>query len=254
MNMIYLLPFSYFYNTRLRNGSWAFHALFEWLSAAILVMALGSVPPFQALIQAILVYFAFISLYEIGYLVNDLFAARKEKDGRRRGPQNAPTMWVFTWIAFRIMAFIALTILLDMQEVWAWWSFFLALSIVFALHNIFVDREFKAATFLWLAWFRFMAPVIFVVEDRYRMGIALAASISYAAFRLFGYLDSKGLLKMPGRQRIRFRLVFFLMPLTGVLALAPYDEARGFVLLCAVYSIIALAAAGSSWLRHGHLD
>src|SRR5690606_26829915 len=117
-----------------------------------------------------------------------------------------------------------------------------------------VDREFKAATFLWLAWFRFMAPVIFVVEDRYRMGIALAASISYAAFRLFGYLDRKGLLKMPGRQRIRFRVVFFLMPLTGVLALAPYDEARGFVLLCAVYSIIALAAAGSSWLRHGRLD
>ena len=86
MNILYILPFSYFYNTRLRNGSWVFHALFEWLSAAILVMALGSVPPFQALIQAILVYFAFISLYEIGYLVNDLFAARKEKDGRRRGP------------------------------------------------------------------------------------------------------------------------------------------------------------------------
>ncbi len=254
MNLLYILPFSYFYKTRLRNGSWAFHALFEWVSAAILVMVLGNVPPLQALIQATLVYFAFISLYEIGYLVNDLFAARKEKDGRRRGPQNVSRIWVFTWIAFRLMAFIALTLLLNMQWVMAWWSFFLALSIIFALHNIFVDREFKVATFLWLAWFRFMAPVIFVVQDRYRMGIALAAGMSYAAFRLFGYLDSKGLLKMPGRKRVRFRLVFFLMPLTGVLALAPYDEARGFVLLCAIYSIIALVAAGSSWLRHGHLD
>lgn len=254
MNILYLLPFSYFYNTRLCKGNWTFHALFEWLSAAILVIVFGNVPPLQALLEAILVYLAFISLYEIGYIVNDLFAAHKEKGGRQRGPQNASSMWISTWVAFRVVAFIIITIVLNKQGIWGWWGFFLALSIIFTLHNVFVDREFKVATFFWLAWFRFMAPIVFVVEDRYRMGIAFAASISYAAFRLFGYLDSKGLLKMPGRKRIRFRMVFFLMPLTGVLALAPYDEAHGFIVLCVFYSVIALVAAASSWLRHGHLD
>lgn len=254
MNFIYLLPFSYFYNTRLRNGNWVFHALFEWLAAALLVMVLSNLPPLQALLQAILVYFAFISLYEIGYLVNDLFAARKESNGRRRGPQEASNSWIFLWITFRLITFLALTLLLNQQEVLAWWSYFLSLAIVFTLHNHFVDREFKVGTFLWLAWFRFMAPVIFVVEDRYRMGIALAAGITYATFRLFGYLDSKGLLNIPGRQRVRFRLAYFLMPLAGVVALAPYVEARGFVLLCSFYSIIALVSAGGSWLRHNQIN
>ena len=37
MNFVYLLPFTYFFNTRLRDGSVAFHAIFEWLAAAVLV-------------------------------------------------------------------------------------------------------------------------------------------------------------------------------------------------------------------------
>ena len=41
MNSVLLLPFAYFYTTRLSKGSLAFHALFEWLAAAWVVAWVG---------------------------------------------------------------------------------------------------------------------------------------------------------------------------------------------------------------------
>jgi len=249
MKFVYLLPFTYFFDTRLRGGSVAFHVIFEWLAAVVLVLVLGAVGPTQALVAAGLSYLAFISLYEIGYLVNDIFASRKEAGGRQRGPQSASGVWVAAWFIARLAAFLFATIFMGKLAAPEWWSFFAALSVVFALHNGLKDRETKAATFLWLAWFRFMAPVMFVVQDTQRLGIGLAAAMTYSSFRLFGYLDSKGLLLMPGRQRPGFRLFFFLMPLAGVLALWPYEGARGFLVLTGYYALAAALGTGTSAVR-----
>ncbi|MDO8777394.1 MAG: hypothetical protein Q7K57_53500 [Burkholderiaceae bacterium] len=250
MKFVYLLPFTYFYDTRLRTGSVAFHVVFEWLAAVVLALAVGAAGPAQALTAAGLSYLAFISLYEIGYLVNDLFASRKEAGGRQRGPQGAGGVWVAAWFVSRLGAFLFATVLMGKLAAPQWWSYFAALCVVFALHNELTDREFKAATFIWLAWFRFMAPVMFVVQDTQRLGVGLAAAMAYSSFRLFGYLDSKGLLKMPGRQRPGFRLFFFLMPLAGSLALLPYDEARGFVVLTGYYALAAVLGTVPGAVRH----
>ena len=249
MKFVYLLPFTYFYDTRLRSGSVSFHVIFEWLAAVVLVLAVGAASPAQALTAAGLSYLAFISLYEVGYLVNDLFASRKEAGGRQRGPQGAGVVWVGAWFVSRLVAFMFVTILMGKLAAPEWWSFFTALAIVFALHNGLTDREFKTATFLWLAWLRFMAPVMFVVQDSQRLGIGLAAAIAYSSFRLFGYLDSKGLLKMPGRQRPGFRLFFFLMPLTGALALWTYDGAWGFLVLTGYYALAAALGTAPGMVR-----
>jgi hypothetical protein len=135
---------------------------------------------------------------------------------------------------------LSITALLNQWYQLDWWLFFLALAAVFTLHNWLDDREMKTSTFAWLAWFRFMAPVIFVVQDSQRMGIGLAAAMGYVAFRHLGYLDSKGLLKMPGRQRPKFRWFFFLMPLFGAVALWPYPEAYGYALLIVYWAVVSL--------------
>ena len=240
MKFVYLLPFSYFYDTRLRNGSLVFHFLFEWIAAVVLALILGFEEPQKAILSVLLSYFAFISLYEIGYLVNDLVASRKEVGGRLRGPQNADALWLVVWCASRLLVFMSVAILMGRLAAPEWWSFFAALSVVFILHNELIDRELKGITFLWLAWFRFMAPVIFIVQDNQRLGIGLAAAMAYASFRLFGYLDSKGLLQMPGRKRPKFRMMFFLMPLSGVLALWTYDDALGFIVLTLYYAVVSV--------------
>ncbi|MGJ7457443.1 hypothetical protein [Halomonas sp. RA08-2] len=240
MNLVYLMPFSYFYNTRLRNGSVAFHLIFEWLAAVVLALAIGAVDPAQALLAAGLSYLAFISLYEVGYLINDLFSARKEDGGRTRGPQGVSITWVASWFGSRFLVFIIVTALMGHVGSPEWWAFFLALVLVFGLHNWLNDRELKVATFQWLGWLRFMAPVIFVVDEAQLAGVGLAAAVAYVGFRIFGYLDSKGLLLMPGRQSSTFRLFYFLMPMTGVLVLWPYDAAKGYIILSSYFAAVAV--------------
>lgn len=240
MKFFYLLPFSYFLDTRLRDGNVTFHVIFEWLAAVLIAVTVGAAPPVEALLLAFGSYLAFISLYEIGYLANDLFAAKKEIGGRKRGPQGASPAWVGLWIGARLLVFVGVTIRMGHLYSPEWWSFFLALALVFALHNLLEDKEMKAATFQWLAWLRFMAPVVFVVKEGLLVGLGLAAAVAYVAFRMFGYLDSKGLLRMPGRQRPSFRVFFFLMPLVGVMALWPYESARGFVILSSYFALAAM--------------
>lgn len=246
MNVIYLLPFSYFANTRLAEGSLVFHALFEWGAALLLVTMFGLAGAGESMLFALGSYFAFISLYEIGYLFNDLFTTKNEVAPRLRGPQGATPTWFVSWVLVRLVVFAAITALLGVAGQMDWWLFFIAMGTVFATHNIFQDKELKAATFLWLAWFRFLAPVIFVVHPTQRMGIALGAASLYAVFRLFGYMDSKGLLTMPGRQRMRFRITFFLMPLSAAVATWGYNEAAGFRWMVLYFAVIACAG----WAAH----
>lgn len=249
MRAVLLIPFAYFYETRLRNNSILFHALFEWLAAAVLAVFVGTDSAPQALAMVVLSYLAFISLYEIGYLANDLFASRREADGRRRGPQDAGLFWVSAFVLLRLVAFLLLTKVLDKQSSQEWWSFYLGLAVVFGLHNLFRNAELKTITFLWLAWFRFMAPIIFVVEYQQRIGIGLAAAMSYCAFRLLGYLDSKGLLQMQYRRETSFRLMIFVLPLAGVLVFWSYAEARGFSILCGYFAIVSILGSVFTMLR-----
>ena len=242
--LAYLLPFSYFWATRLRGGSISFHLLFEWLAAVVVVVALSPDSPLDALCIALLSYAAFISLYEIGYLANDLFAAKSEADGRLRGPQGTPLPWVMAWVLVRVSVFLLITHALDKTDDVMWWGFFGGLAVVFAMHNHLRDRELKAGTFLWLSWYRFMAPVMFAVPTAYLPGIAFACAITYSTFRQFGYLDSKGLLVMPGRKRPVFRWTFFMWPLLAAAVFAPVAEAKGFVVLVAYFAVVASIGAG----------
>ncbi len=248
MNTVLLLPFAYFYTTRLSKGSLAFHALFEWLAAVWVVAWVGVSVLSDGILMTVLAYAAFISVYELGYVANDLHAAKKESDGRQRGPQGAGAHWVVAWVLARITVFTVITAVLEQWHQPGWWLFYMALALVFTLHNWLEDREMKTATFAWLAWLRFMAPVIFVVQDSQRMGIGLAAALGYVVFRHLGYLDSKGLLKMPGRQRPAFRRFLFLMPLIGVGVLWPYAEARGYICLATYWAVAAVI--GTALVQH----
>lgn len=249
MNFIFLLPFSYFLVTRLRNGSLAFHVLFEWVAAALLVACLGAGGVLPDLLTAVMAYFAFISVYEIGYLWNDLVAARKESGGRLRGPQGAGNGWLLAWIAVRLLVFAAMTLALGRLGSGIWWAFFAGLGVVFSLHNYLQDKELKAITFIWLAWYRFLAPVMFAVPLQYLPGIAFVAGFGYAGFRLFAYLDSKGLLAMPGRQRMVFRWMYFAMPLLVVPVFAAVEAGRGVVILGLYYAAVASLGYAASVIK-----
>jgi hypothetical protein len=244
MNLIYSFPFSYFYFTRLRHNSLAFHLVFEWLAVLVLLISVGPPDFTEALMVSGISYFAFISLYEIGYIVNDLFSSKREVAGRMRGPHGVTRFWVAIWVAIRIISFLLFTFISGKLFSYEWWSFFAALFIVFSMHNLLINPEFKIITFLWLTWLRFMAPLIFVIQGNQLFGVGLAAAMTYMTFRLLGYLDGKALLKMPNRREARFRLFFFMMPLVSFLMMWPYEEARGFLTLIIYYASVAALGSG----------
>ncbi len=237
----YLFPFVYFWRTRLSEGTLAFHVLFEWGAAASVAFFFGAYGT-ASLPRAFACYVAFIALYEIGYIYNDLVASGGREDERLRGPQGAGRSWIGAWVAVRVGTFLAVTLVLGMEVAPAWWLFFGGLGLVFTAHNLLQEKEQKTATFLWLAWFRFSAPVAFVVESSQRMGVALAAVGLYGSFRLLGYMDSKGLLKMKTRREMRFRSTFFIVPLVSVVGTATWEEARAYQTLVVYFACIALGA------------
>lgn len=246
----YLIPFAYFWETRLRKGSIGFHALFEWGAAAALVIFLSSGDTWLSLESALFSYIAFICLYEIGYMVNDLFAARSEQGGRLRGPQGASAAWVFLWIIVRIAGFMLVTLALGKLHLAMWWAYFGGLVFTFTLHNWLRDVELKSGTFLWLSWFRFMAPVMFSIPEEYLLGVAFACAMSYSAFRQLGYLDSKGLLVMPGRKRRLFRWFVFVLPLVSIAAVYQVSGAKGYVVLVAYYAFVSSLGSGLLAIWH----
>lgn len=241
MRWLYLLPFAYFIDTRLRKGGhWPFQIFYEWIPTLLVAAAFGSEHVGSNLIRWGLSYAAFISIYEIGYLVNDLVVARFERSGNLRGPQESGWWWLATWIAARCVIFGLLTFLLGVTTSAAWWTFYAAVATALIVHNVLRSAELRSITFIALAWLRFMAPVMFVLPDRLVPGIALAALFPYAAFRLFAYLDSKELLRMPRRKTATFRLAAFLGPLVVALALLTKPDARGFVVVAIYYAVVSV--------------
>ena len=93
-----------------------------------------------------------------------------------------------------------------------------------------------------------MAPVIFVLHADQVMGVAFAVALTYVAFRTLGYMHSKDLLAMPGRQRPDFRRFFFLIALAGGLALLSFPQARAGIGLMVYFALVA-SAGTLSWGR-----
>lgn len=237
MHLPFLFPAYYFFRTRLSAGSAAFHVVFEWGAALLLILVFPADAVHEALFGGILAYLAFISVYELGYLMNDYYAFARESNGRDRRVTALQSHWIAGMVAARLLVFAAVSLSWHGAGTVEWWCFFSALGMVFCLHNLMRDPQLKILTFAWLSWLRFMAPVIFVVQADQLMGIGFGAAAGYVGFRALGYLDSKDMLDMPDRRGSRFRGAYFLSLTVGILVLWPYPEARGFVVLAGYYAI-----------------
>jgi hypothetical protein len=250
----YCFPFLYFWDTRLKNANISFHLFFEWIAALVLCVSLSSIGPMKAISFSVVSYFAFISVYEIGYICNDYISVKYEPDGRERLPTDVTIASVTLWVACRILLFVAISLfaLRNFAGAYSWWSFYLLLSFVFLFHNLCIVRDLRVVSFQWLAWLRFMAPIIFVVPNIYVFGIGLAAALSYVNFRALGYLDSKDMLCMPRRRDDIFRLLFFSFPLLGSVALSHYSSFKGYFVLTSYFALISLVGVLLSAISKKH--
>ena len=204
-SVFYLIPFTYFQRTRLRSlKEWIFHAWNEWLANCLILFCAFSFDAIEAVKCFLIGYIAFISLYEIGYIANDFYAVRNEANPRMRFGRAISRGMIAFWIVARFALFAAISYYF--QFGFDWFLFYIALAIVFALHNLMDDRSLKTYTFLQLAIFRFWAPVFMFLPKEVVMGLLPITVLYYVFNRTLTYMDSKDLLKLPNRTTLSFKL------------------------------------------------
>lgn len=208
MRVYCYVPFFYFQQTRLNNWkALVFHGVYEWIP--VMIFALYSLPEYGTVLGLLLYYLAFISIYEIGYLANDQLA-HGENEGRKRIDRLSKDR-IALFVIIRLMIFLLITYFQLQMHSTLWWGWYLVLALQFTLHNVATLPSLKAITFSSLAFIRFLSPVIVLVSSSLIITLLLPVFINYVLFRLFIYLDSKGMLGKFERRLNEYRIGYYLM-------------------------------------------
>ncbi len=241
MSIILAIPFLYFYSSRIKKGgSIFFNLLFEWIPWLILIFGFSQYDFFQSLKFLFLSYIAFISLYEIGYIANDYFSIKFEKDGRYRAPISFNKRNIIFWISCRVIIFSLISNFLPFGGIYAWNILYIILLIFFTLHNLIKELQLKSITFFWLALLKYIIPVVFIVREESIYPLLLIATVIYVPFRFLSYLESKNLLLMNKRKTVNFRTFYFSVPIFFSVFLIIIPNSSVYFSLSIYYALITL--------------
>ncbi len=219
---ICLVPFAYFATSR----AWTARELpylvaTSWLPGLWLLWRLTDLSAAGSALAFAAGYLAFISIYEIGYLVNDAWDAPRSAQGRQR--LNFPLTLSFT-LAFIVIR-IAVWVLIGVLTGWighpVWLAGYAALFLAIAQHNLVQSKGLRLASFFELATLRFLLPIIAALPTASLPAAMHTALLLYSFPRFLSYLDSKDILNLPERAEPRFGFLLILS-LTPLLIFASY--------------------------------
>lgn len=220
-----LLPFSYLVTSRLlRLKDWVFISLYEWIPNIGLVLLL-STPSYglKNILFWLLSYLGFISLYEIGYIFNDLVSVRYETNPRKRlGEYNPNQLEFFILICIRVLSFAFCTYILSCYfDMKMWWVTMSALILLYILHNTIQYKPHKIITFFQLAFIRIIAPIVLVLPtDQFAMIIPVYI-LCYVLYRSLIYMEHKFILTLDKRRTMKYTVGYYvlLIPVLSFLCL-----------------------------------
>lgn len=241
MKILLAIPFYYYYCSRIKKGSSIFfNFFFEWIPWIILSIWFSKYDLITSLFYLGFSYLAFISLYEIGYIFNDYFSINFEKEGRNRAPLLGTRNNLIIWILSRIITFFLFTNFLPFGGDYSWNILYFLLIIFFASHNLLKEIQFKSISFFWLAFLKYIIPVIFIIKQNYIYQLLLVAALIYVPYRFLSYLESKKLLLMSKRKSINFRTIYFCAPILLSIFLKNLPDYYLYFSLSVYYALIIL--------------
>lgn len=247
-----LIPFGYLATSRLKSArDVAFLVATSWLPAIWLVIRLGGSGLVQAIAQFLAGYLAFIAIYEIGYLVNDLWDARRSHEGRARFDHEIRWPYIVAFITIRLACWLAIAVQMGWISSQVWLVGYAALAIALAQHNFARSTALRLASFLELATLRFLLPIIAAIPRTTLWVAILIALVPYAYPRLLAYMDSKGVLQLQERREAGFGLsqLTWLAPLLLFVAYATSTDVIAELL---GYFILAYAVGSLGFRRTSH--
>jgi hypothetical protein len=246
---IFIVPGTYFLSTRLNNTrAVVYHGYSEYL-LGILIMWWSSQSIGEAIINFVSGYAAFIAVYELGYMANDLLASQEEESPRQRLTIQPSRCWIALWSISRLFVFATFSYIIASDNFTRWAVFYMLLVVTFALHNGLRNIDFKILTFIGLALCRFYAPLVGQVASETLARCLPGILIHYVFFRTLTYMDSKGLLVLRERRSVNFKLGYsaFAIPSSVVICVLLQDYTT--LVLNVYFLILWVAVAALSRVR-----
>lgn len=195
------VPFYYLAMTRMNSlKGLVSNASSAWLPGILIVLFLSEYSFFGSAIHYIFTYLAFVSIYEVGYLVNDTLGTKHDETPRHRLKLKLSPCEILIFVLIRVLALIIIAEIYDLLSSPAWSVSVLALVVVIVMHNTIASSALKAASFLQMSMLRFSLPVIPHIEHDLAPAVLLLAVFHFVYPRFITYLDSKGRLRIPERK------------------------------------------------------
>lgn len=217
-----LIPFAYSVATRAtRRRDLPYLVATSWIPALWLLWRLTDLSAAGSALTFAAGYLAFISIYEIGYLVNDAWDARRSPEGRQRLDFVPSLPFALSFVAVRIAIWLVVGVLTGWIGNAIWLAGYAALLVAIAQHNLIQSKGLRLVSFYELATLRFLLPIIASLPAASLPAAILTALLLYSFPRLLGYLDSKDMLHLPERSEPHFGLQLILS-LTPLLILAAW--------------------------------
>lgn len=241
---ISLLPFGYFAVTRISSlRDLAYLVASSWLPAVWLLMRLGELETMPSATTFALGYMAFIAAYEIGYLVNDAWDARRTDDGRARLSFRLSWPYLVAFAAIRIALWVSIAVMTGWIENTVWVAGYATLAIALAQHNLVSTKGLRLASFFELATLRFVLPILAAIPTGSLGPVLFVALILYAFPRFLAYMESKDLLNLEQRRELNFGFLL-LLSLLPLMVLLSYLVAAPVIVELSIYF---LAVYGAWW-------
>lgn len=243
MKILLNIPFFYLFYSRIKGGgaSIPFILTTEWIPWIIVAGFFSNYNFIDSILYLFSCYLAFISIYEIGYIINDYYSIKFDENSllKERAPIKTTRNTIKFWIFIRIIVFTTLCVFLPFGKYQEWYIFYLLLFIVFSLHNLIKNKELKVISFYWLAFLRFLGPVIFLLKFDFLNSLCFVAGTISVPYRLLSYLDGKELLAMKERKSLHFRVLYFIMPSIFSLLIYRYNYSSLYVALSIYFALNA---------------
>lgn len=151
-------------------------------------------------------YLAFVSIYEVGYFVNDTLGTRRDETPRHRLKGEVSGTFSVAFVAIRLATFVAIAAFMSFPESWPWVAACGALLALIVLHNWLASSALKAVTFIQMSALRFSIPILPFVPAPRSGDVLLLGLLHFAYPRFITYLEAKGRLRIPERRTARYAL------------------------------------------------
>lgn len=202
--LLYIIPFSYFAKTRLSLKGLFYHGVIEWVPMAIITIFYGN---YRNLFDLLIGYILFISIYELGYVFNDLISANYEQNARKRFNHEIEKQEIIIFFLIRITLFCFILLFFPSQNQLLLIVGTITISVIFLIHNIIKDSNYKIFTFFSLAYFRFTLPLLYFLSLEVIVELSGTIILLYVFPRFISYLASKNLIALIERTSFKFKLI-----------------------------------------------